>query len=964
MARKVDYKNTCNIPSTTFSMKADFAKRQKSFIDSWEKNNNLHSLSNDNSIILHDGPPYSNGNIHYGHVLNNILKDFVNKNNLLSGVYSEFIPGWDCHGLPIEQNVERKLKGKQLSVLDFRNLCEKEATQWKTVQSEQRKNLGLFGDFKNPYHTMQKDYEVAVVSALETMFEKGLLYTANRPVPVCLCCKTALAESEILYVENHESPSCYVLFDVLDDTKDKCSGTSIVVWTTTPWTLPANEAVAFNPEIEYVELEFFDGYIITAKSTAEKVIQECHFGLCMYKRPYDISKLNGAKLKQQMLFDKEVPLLPGDLVKEGTGTGFVHIAPAHGKEDYLFGKKNNLPVECPVDMSGVFQKNIGQAELKGKSVKEVEDFLFEKVSLSYPDRIKHKYPVCWRCKSPLVTLSTKQWFIDLESKTEALNNLSLKELALKNTEVVKFIPETGKQRIQTMISGRPDWCISRQRTWGIPIPAIHCNDCGEEFLSKEVFTLTKEKFKELGSNVWWNDEFKFDVLCKSCGSVNVEKTKHIVDVWFESGCSWLNHKNRTGRDADIYLEGSDQHRGWFNSSLLISSALQGTAPYKTVLTHGFVVDEEGRPYSKSELQKRQAELEVFIQDNYQNADKLFQHTALAAKKAIVSELLQKNKPVKEIAEKVIDYVSPEEVVETLGSEFLRCWVASVEYTTDLPYSKTYLNQVIEYYKKIRNTFRYLLAISNEKISNKKQELRLFDELVLNDAKMVYESCKKDLATFDFRNCFMSSLKFLQDLSADYLEIVKDWMYNDKKDSERRVSTILTCRQILLMFAKVLAPVLTFTSEDVWNHIEFIESKPNSIFESRYENFSEDLNTEKQELYKNLKDVLKKINFYVSEAVEAKHVVNNKECIVELSLPLSLKSQEKFARLFSDEFETSWFLKNEIVLLDSISEEISVKVKSSKPVCERCLKGQPENYEVENKICKRCNFVLKWLQDDK
>lgn len=960
MARKVDYKNTCQIPTTSFPMKADLAKRQQSFIDTWSKNENLHSLDNPNSIVLHDGPPYSNGNIHYGHVLNNILKDFINKNNLLSGQYSEFIPGWDCHGLPIEQNVERKLKGKQLSVSDFRKLCEKEATHWKTVQSEQRKNLGLFGDFGNPYHTMQKEYEVAVVSALETMFDKGLLYTANRPVPVCLCCKTALAESEILYVEDHESPSCYVLFDVVDDTKDEYSRTSVLVWTTTPWTLPANEAVAFNPEIEYVELEFFDGYIITAKSTVDKVMQSCGFGLCMYKRPYDITKLTGAKLVQQVLFDKEVLLLPGDLVKEGTGTGFVHIAPAHGKEDYLFGKKHGLPVECPVDISGVFQKDVGKAELKGKTVKEVEDFLFEKVSLSYPATIKHKYPVCWRCKSPLVTLSTKQWFIDLESKSEALNNLSLKELALKNTEAVKFIPETGKQRIQTMIAGRPDWCISRQRTWGIPIPAIHCKDCGEEFLSKEIFSLTKEKFKNSGSDIWWSDDLVFNVSCESCGSTNTEKTKHIVDVWFESGCSWLNHKNRTGRDADIYLEGSDQHRGWFNSSLLISSALQGTAPYKTVLTHGFVVDEEGRPYSKSELQKRQQELESFIQENYKSTEKLFQNSALATKKVVVLELLQKNKPAKEIAEKVIDYVSPEEVVETLGSEFLRCWVASVDYSTDLPYSKSYLNQVVEYYKKIRNTFRYLLAISNEKIELENQELRLFDSLVLNDAKTVYETCKQDLSSFNFRSCFMSSLKFLQDLSADYLEVVKDWMYNDSKNSERRVSTILTCRQILVMFTKVLAPVLPFTSEDVWNHIEFIRNKPKSVFESRFDNFSEELCSENQEVYKNLKETLKKVNFYVSEAVEAKQVVNNKECVVELKLPLLLQKQEKFARLFSEEFEASWFLKNEIVLLNSDSEEISVKVKPSKAVCERCLRGQPENHEAENKICKRCSLVLKGL----
>jgi len=609
----MDFKDTLNLPKTDFPMKANLTKKEPEIIKKWEDEKLFFKIIEKRKDapkwILHDGPPYANGHIHMGHALNKILKDIIVKFRSMQGYNSYYIPGWDCHGLPIEHEVDKKL-GKdrfKKNILEKRKLCREYAEKFVNIQREEFKRLGVLGDWENPYLTMSYEYEAVIARELGKFFEKGAVYKSKKPVYWCASCITALAEAEVEYEED-PSPSIYVKFKVKDNLENKFpqlkgkENIYIIIWTTTPWTLPANVAIAVHPDFEYTALECEDGVYILSKDLAESCM---HFwGLKEYK---ELCNFKGKDLEyvkcQHPFIERESIVINADFVTLDAGTGCVHIAPGHGEEDYIVGLKYNLTVLNPVDDYGKFTEEVGLKELEGLFVfdanKKVNEILREKNALIREDSFTHSYPHCWRCKKPIIFRATNQWFISMEK-----NNLRKRALeAIKND--VKWIPEWGQERIYNMIENRPDWCISRQRAWGVPITVLYCKNCGKIISSKELFEKVYEIFKSEGADSWFIRDAK-DFLPEGfkceCGSSDFEKETDILDVWFDSGSSWaaVCENNPSQKyPVDMYLEGSDQHRGWFHSSLLISIGNRGIAPYREVLTHGFVVDGEGKKMSKS-----------------------------------------------------------------------------------------------------------------------------------------------------------------------------------------------------------------------------------------------------------------------------------------------------------------------------------------------------------------------------
>lgn len=789
----MDYKKTLNLPVTSFAMKANLPSREPKQLKEWEESNLYGKIREASKgrkkFILHDGPPYANGNLHIGHALNKILKDIIIRSRQMAGFDVPYVPGWDCHGLPIEHNVDKKLgsKKKNMTQVEVRKKCRDYATNFVGIQREEFKRFGVLAEWENPYLTMAYDFEARIAKECGEFAVNGDMYIGKKPIHWCCSCQTALAEAEIEH-KDQVSPSIYVKFPMVDEPGAEIpalagKNVSVVIWTTTPWTLPANLGICLNPSLLYSAVEIDGGdVLILAKDLVENVMEK--FGVTDYSILAEIDGVSLEKKKcRHPFYDRESLIVLGDHVTTETGTGCVHTAPGHGADDYITGLKYGLEPYSPVGDNGCYVEDLelfsGQFILKAN--KEIISLMEENKSLMKHEDMSHSYPHCWRCKKPVIFRATPQWFISMD-KT------GLRKKALEEIDNVKWIPSWGRERIFGMIENRPDWCVSRQRSWGVPIPVYYCEKCNEVHVTQKSVDRIYELFKEHGADIWFEKEagdlLPEDAVCETCGHTTFKKDTNILDVWFDSGVTHaavLSERDYLERPADLYLEGSDQHRGWFHSSLLTSVGKVGVAPYKSVLTHGFVVDAKGRKMSKSEG----------------------------------------------------NVIAPKKVIDQYGAEILRLWVASSDYRDDIRISDNIIKQLSDAYRRIRNTCRYMLG----NLSDFQPETDLvdydllsdLDKYILHRLTVLIENGLESYETFEFHTIYHTLYNFCSiELSSFYLDVAKDSLYVYAPASEKRKS-IQTVMYILTnAIVRFMAPLLPFTSEEVWGHMPDCEGKEESI----------------------------------------------------------------------------------------------------------------------------------------
>jgi len=803
----MDYKATLNLPKTDFPMKANLPQREPELLASWEKERLYEQIQEAGKgrplYVLHDGPPYANGRIHIGHALNKILKDIIVKSKTMAGYQVPYVPGWDCHGLPIEHQVLKELgdKKKTLDTPAIRKLCREYAEKFFTIQREEFQRLGILGDWQHPYLTMNPGYEATIIREFGKFVERGGVYKGLKPVLWCTADQTALAEAEVEY-DDHSSPSIYVKFPlvtsptVLSQTFPGISfpvgikSVSVVIWTTTPWTLPANQAVCLHGEIDYAFVQVGDEVLIVAEKLLESVTKACNLeGARVFGGKKGREGFEGIET-QRPLTTGLSPILLGDFVTLDQGTGCVHIAPGHGMEDYILVLEHNataspgerLEILAPVDNAGRFTDVVkefaGQHVLKANP--KIVEFLQANGRLLGHGSLSHSYPHCWRCKNPVIFRATEQWFVSME--TNDLRNEALAEIGR-----VQWIPAYGRDRINGMIENRPDWCLSRQRVWGVPIPGFTCTGCrsvlADAIVIEHIATLMESK----GADVWFErsaaELLPKGTVCPKCDGLAFEKERDILDVWFESGVSYAAVlKGRKWWPADLYLEGSDQHRGWFHSALLAGVVTDHRAPYKAVLTHGFVLDGQGKKMSKS----------------------------------------------------AGNVVAPQDVIKQSGAEILRLWVAAQDYREDIRISPEILTHLVEAYRKIRNTCRFLLSNLYDFDPTKDRvpyaQLPELDRWALMKLGVLIPKVRQAYEDFEFHAIFHALNNFCSvDLSAVYLDILKDRLYTFRPDSPFRRSSQTVLFDIAVALTKLMAPVLSFTAEEIWRNLpEVVRKEPVSV----------------------------------------------------------------------------------------------------------------------------------------
>lgn len=781
---KKDYSATVRLPRTDFPMKANLPVRELEIQRFWTENAIYQRVQEQArslglpKFILHDGPPYANGHIHIGHALNKVLKDIVVKYKALRGFHTPYEHGWDTHGLPIEAQVIKDLglNRHETSPVEFRARCRDYALRYAAIQAREIKRLGVWGNWERSYYTLRPEYEAAQIGVFGAMAKKGFIYKGKKPVYWCTHCETALAEAEIEYDE-HTSPSIWVKFAVADD---KGIGllpggrpekpTYILIWTTTPWTLPANFAIALHPDYDYALVDVGGERWIVAKELVDTVRRDTGRDKADILRAWKGRELEGVVCRHPFL-ERESVVVLGDHVTLDQGTGCVHTAPGHGLEDFLVGQKYGLPIFAPVTDDGHFTEEAGPfagLELFAAN-KEIIAAMKRDGSLAAHGDITHQYPHCWRCKNPVIFRATEQWFASVRG---------FRDQALKAAGEVRWIPRWGEERIKSMIAERGDWCISRQRVWGVPIPIFYCEGCGEHLINDATIAAVQELFAREGSDAWFTHEaheiLPEYVRCPHCGGARFRKEKDIMDVWFDSGSSHaavLATRSELDWPADLYLEGSDQHRGWFQSSLLTAVATTGRAPYRAVLTHGYTVDAEGYKMSKS----------------------------------------------------VGNVIAPSEVIEKYGADILRLWVASADYTDDVRISDGILKQISEVYRRIRNTFRFLLGnlgdFDPREDRVKPEELTELDRWALAKLADVGRQVREAYDNYEFHRVYHLVHNFCAvDLSAFYLDVLKDRLYTEAPKGLKRRAAQTALFEILQALVRFVAPILAHTAEEVWQHI--------------------------------------------------------------------------------------------------------------------------------------------------
>ncbi len=933
----MDYKDTLNLPRTDFPMKANLPSKEPQILERWKGiyKKITERRKGEEVFLLHDGPPYANGHIHIGHALNKILKDVINKYNLMRGKSILYIPGWDCHGLPIEQQVEKELKKKkvrkeELPKSEFRKLCRDYARKFVEIQREEFIRLGVIGDWERPYLTMDPSYEAQEIRELGRFFNKGLAYKSKKPVYWCIYDRTAEAEAEVEYHEKKD-PSVYVKFPVKGEEK-----TYLVIWTTTPWTLPANLGVMVGEDYDYVYLETENGTLIVAQALLShfreatgidgdvvKKVKGIDLVGISYEHPF-VKREDLSGHLQERTLENMWKVYPSEFVELGSGTGLVHMAPGHGQEDYIVGTRYGLEPYSPVDDGGRFIPPAPEF-IRGMRVFDANEVILERLErdgfLLHRGEVVHSYPHCWRCKNPVIFRATHQWFISMNAK---INSETLREKALEEIDRVKWIPSYGKNRIRSMVENRPDWCISRQRYWGVPITVFYCESCGEVVSEEEVFEHIAKMVEnyELGSDLWFERSEK-ELLpegyrCKRCGSESFRKEEDILDVWFDSGCSHAAVIRPLGFDrADMYLEGSDQHRGWFQASLLESVGSYGHAPYKAVLTHGFTVDEKGRKMSKS----------------------------------------------------LGNVVSPQEIIERYGADILRLWVVSEDYTEDVKLGSSILRSLTDDYRKIRNTLRFILSNLYDYDPSKNRvevdRLHHFDRWMLSNLQGFLREVHRHYENYTFHRVYHLVRNFCtRTLSSLYLDVLKDRLYVYSPDSWERRSAQTILYELLISLTTSIAPFLSFTAEEVWEHIRKIDTNlPESVFLHNIplpkdELVSEGLDRDYSLLIDVREEVMRALERarrenLIRHPYEAKVYIEAKGDLEDL-----LRRYEDYLNFFLTVSQVEFRRGGEVTQKGEEVEGLIVGVSRAEGrKCPRCWIYYPED-DFEGEVCRRCCKALK------
>ena len=907
----MDYRSTLNLPKTDFPMKASLTHLEERMLAFWQ-DIDIYSLILKNKqsapkYILHDGPPYANGLIHIGHALNKILKDIVIKYKSLQGFFCPYVPGWDCHGLPIEHQLLKKT-GSSLTKnhLLFREKAREFALKYVDMQKQDFKKLGVFGDWENPYLTLAPEYETVVLSALRALFLNGYIVRGFKPVNWCPNCRTALAEAEIEYADKI-SPSIYIKFKVLDGKgilKEK--DTFFLVWTTTPWTLMANTAVALGRRFVYTLAETPEGERLVFLKELLGQIQEKKNAEFDVIKEFSAEELEGIICRHPFL-NRQSKVILADFVSKEDGTGCVHIAPGHGEEDFEAGRQYNLEVIMPVDEAGRF---FNTEKFSGENIYKANPLIIEEMAnkgtLFLSEEITHSYPHCWRCKKPTIFRATKQWFFNVDHR-------GLRQKLLEAIEKVKWVPAQGKERISAMVSLRPQWCISRQRLWGVPIPAVKCKSCGEEFLNEEVLNNVAGITRKEGSNCWFSknlEEFlPIRLKCPYCGAEEFEKGKDILDVWFESGASFsavLKNNPSLKFPADLYLEGSDQHRGWFQLSLILSAALENVPAFKKALTHGFVVDSEGRKMSKS----------------------------------------------------IGNVISPQEIIQKYGAEILRLWAFYSDFNDDIKISPEIIKQLTDSYRKIRNTLRFIMGnlydFSIDKHGLDYEKILPIDKYILSQTAQMQEQAVKYYEEFKFYKAFQTIYTFCnQTLSSFYLDILKDRLYTYALNSKARRSAQTVLWHIADLLIKITAPFLSFTAEEAYGYFNCPDKKQ-SVFLEEFPDLNKfrnpDIDAEFGRIFSLRNNVLK-----VLEEKRGQKVIGSS---LEAKIVLSFSDAEK-----AEFFQSRTDILKEVFIVSQIEIKTGKdEIRAEKADGEKCPRCWIFSTELSSNgrysgICPKCLDAL-------
>jgi len=948
MAEPLELKKTLNLPKTNFPMKASLPENEPKQLAAWYGahlyERILEARKGQPLFVLHDGPPYPTGEIHLGTGLNKILKDLIVKTKSMAGYYAPYVPGWDCHGLPIETQVEKELGGKgKVPPAEFRKLCREFATRYVEQHKRDFKRLGIFGQWNDPYLTMSFDYEATIAGAFLDFMEKGYVYRGRKPVYWCIYDSTALAEAEVEY-EDHSSPSIYVRYKLVQDgapaqkipAELKGKNVYAIIWTTTPWTIPASMALAFNPAFPYAAVET-DGEVEIVAAQLEHAVWEIlgRKGSGKTLKTYSGQQLAEASLKFQHPFlNRTVPAVLADYVELDQGTGIVHTAPGHGADDFLTGQKYGLETYAPIDDKGVYLE--GLPEYKGKDVFAanpiIVKLLADRGALLANHPYKHSYPHCWRCHNPVIFRATEQWFIKMD-QTGKGRQKTLRQEALEEIHQVKWIPAWGEDRMHEMIEKRPDWTVSRQRFWGVPIIVFYCQGCGKRLEDYTALRHVVKWFEKEGADAWYQHSPE-ELLPRgtkcACGASHWRKENDILDVWFDSGSSHLAVLKGPEWPADVYLEGPDQYRGWFHSSLLVATGTRDAAPYRSVVTHGWTLDEQGRPMSKS----------------------------------------------------LGNALYPIEICERWGADLLRLWVASVEYQADVKMSERVMTQLSEAYRKIRNTFRFALSNlgdfdpTRDALAN--AELEEIDQWMLDRTADLVKKCREWYANYEFHRVYHAIHDYcVVDLSALYFDVLKDRLYTKARKNKSRRSAQTAVWKIADALVRLAAPVLVFTAEEIWKHLPKTAGAPESVHQAVFPEavaLACGIAAREAERWERLAQVRSAILLALEQARASKAIGGGLEAKVRLHANAKAPGLQELLRE-KGSLLPALFIVSQVVVDPRESDGLvpsetlpglAVKIeRADGKKCERCWNysshvGENARYPT---VCERCSEALEEIESD-